>query len=467
MSAWLQEAPTLVLRRPRARSVALLVLRIARGQGGEALRRLRWLQENVCSSSFGADAPDASRLQATLGFAWRGLQALGVPRPYLRTFARLAPAFAEGAPLRAARLGDSGPSSPTNWRPGFALEAAHVLLTLHGPADDVERIASDLQECWGADEPLACVDAALGQRLGPPGIREGEWVHFGYRDGLTDAVIEEVGRSPHDLPQTRCHRAGEFLLGHENDSGFNRFALETAPRKLRDFFHHGSFAAYRPMHQDVAAFEAFVDAAVQQVVRGAALPVAFSREWVKAKLCGRWPGGEALRPGQRSPVRNDFQLDLVGDAQGRGCPFAAHARRMRPLGIDAHARGRPLLRRGMPYGPADWSDRPESDVDRGLLGLFFCASLEDQFEHLLGQWANRRPLGSPDTGRAKDPLIGMHEDPEADLRLPMNGGAVTLRGLRPWTRTLGTLYAWVPGRTALRQLLQHDYNRPEDDGPWL
>lgn len=467
MSAMLEEAPTLVLRRPRAAGVAHLVLRVSPGKGGRALLGLRRFVAAIREPSFGVDAPNASLLQVTLGFTWRGLQALGVPRPYLRTFARLAPAFAEGAPLRAARLGDSGPSSPTRWRPGFDLEAAHVLLTLHGPPGDIEQLASDLHACWGVGEPLACVDTALGRRLGAPGIQKGEWVHFGYRDGLTDAVIEDLGRSPHDSPQVRLHRAGEFLLGHENDDDFNRFTLETAPAKLRSFFHHGSFAAYRPMQQDIAGFEAFVDEAVQQIARGAALPVPFSREWVKAKLCGRWPGGEALRPGQRTPVANDFCVDFGGDVQGRGCPFAAHVRRMRPLDVDAHGRTRPLLRRGMPYGEADWSASPAPGVDRGLLGLFFCASLEDQFEHLLGQWANRRPLGSPDTGRAKDPLIGAHEEPVADLRLPMDGGAVTLRGLRPWTRTLGTLYAWVPGRTALGQLLEQDFNRPEDDGPWL
>ena len=46
---------------------------------------------------------------------------------------------------------------------------------------------------------------------------------------------------------------------------------------------------------------------------------------------------------------------------------------------------RPLIRRGMPYGP---KFDQEPDAPRGLLGLFFCASLEDQFEHLLIEWGS-------------------------------------------------------------------------------
>lgn len=389
-----------------------------------------------------------------------------MPRPYLRTFVRLAPAFAAGAPLRAQQLGDSGASSPASWAPGFDLHAAHVLITLHGPAQPVRDLAEALRLCWSNGGALECVDQQLGARLAAPPGESGEWVHFGYRDVITDHRVEGVAPLPHALPIEREHAAGEFVLGHANDDDYNVFALPTAPAKVREFFHDGSFAAYRPLQQDVAAFEAFVQ---RQAVQ-APPEVHSGRDWVKAKLCGRWPGGQALRPDQLAPWVDDFDLDFAGDGKGTGCPFASHARRMRALASDAHRRERPLLRRSIPFGPAIWAEPPAAneDADRGLLGLFFCASLEDQFEHLLGQWANRRPLGSPDRSRAKDPLIGSHEDAQAEMILPGAGGrAIVLTGLQPWTRTLGTLYAWCPSRSALDRLLAQDYAPVEDQGPWL
>ena len=53
---------------------------------------------------------------------------------------------------------------------------------------------------------------------------------------------------------------------------------------------------------------------------------------------------------------------------------------------------------------ANLKDEPAKK--RGLLGLFFCASLEDQFEHLLSQWGDATPMGPPNRGTAKDPFIG-------------------------------------------------------------
>ncbi|MBS0435592.1 MAG: hypothetical protein JSR75_12015 [Proteobacteria bacterium] len=467
-TVWENEVPSLVLGWPRGEAVAHLVLRVRPGAGGEALLALRRLVDaEVLKPSFGPDAPPPKRYQVSFGFTWRGLQALGVPRPYLRTFARLAPAFAAGAPLRAQRLGDSGASSPARWASGFGLHEAHVLLSVHGPELEVRELGEALVICWGENGVLARVDQRFGRRLGAPPGESGEWVHFGYRDGITDHRIEGVTRHGAPAPVERVHRAGEFILGHPNDADGNRFALPDASDKVRSFFHHGSFAAYRPMSQDVGAFEDFVANSARQAPPKAASGAA----WVKAKLCGRWPGGEALHPGQLQPVRGDFALDFAADPNGEGCPFASHVRRMRPVGIDAHARERPLIRRSMPYGPAAWAREEGAPVDRpkrGLLGLFFCASLEDQFEHLLGQWANRRPLGSPDRSRAKDPLMGAHEDEHAAMILPAAGAApLVLSGFRAWTRTLGTLYAWYPGKTGLDRLLQSDYTRPEDEGPWL
>jgi hypothetical protein len=96
----------------------------------------------------------------------------------------------------------------------------------------------------------------------------------------------------------------------------------------------------------------------------------------------------------------------------------------------------------MPYGP---KFDHEPDKPRGLLGLFFCASLEDQFEHLLIEWGNANPMGPDNRGNAKDPLVGNYQDPRAFFDIPMPGEP--LRQLDAFTRyvtTRGTLYAFFP-----------------------
>src|ERR1700704_5974918 len=70
----------------------------------------------------------------SIGFTYRGLQALGVPDRYLNELRVKAPAFCEGATARAAlRLGDAGPSAAERWQPMFAFDRAHVLISIHGP----------------------------------------------------------------------------------------------------------------------------------------------------------------------------------------------------------------------------------------------------------------------------------------------------------------------------------------------
>ena len=108
----------------------------------------------------------------------------------------------------------------------------------------------------------------------------------------------------------------------------------------------------------------------------------------------------------------------------------------------------------MPYGEAYLRDDGQNDgQNRGLLGLFFCASLEHQFEHLVGQWANDTPMGTNNRGNARDPLIG-HNDPARHVYdIPLSDTtALALRGLTPFVTTKGTLYAFFPSLSAIKQL---------------
>ena len=413
----------------------------------------------------GADAESADiqaelgqRCPLNVGFTFRGLEKLELPVPYLRVFQEKARAFAQGAyPRAAAHLADTGASAAVGWDPRFWPDHAHVVVSLH--ADErgqLERCAQALRDvdCGGAglagwDQPL---DAAhLSQKVGD------RRVHFGFIDGIAKIGIRGLRQDEH---ARQIHEPGDFLLGYPNSAGFNAWLLidphgRRTPWLLTtadirpDFYRNGSFAAFRVMEQRVAEFEAFVK---RNAVRNAV-----TCEFIKAKLLGRWENGHVVQPGDthihqadpRSEDRDAFCFDK--DRNGEGCPFGSHVRRMN--GRDTHlapARKRPLIRRGMPYGPEYKEDAPDHE-SRGLLGIFFCASLEDQFEHLLGQWADANPMGPPNRSTVKDPLIGNHEKPSAIFDIPLGGEKVCrIDGFEPFVRTRGTLYAFFPGKHALK-----------------
>jgi len=402
-----------------------------------------------------------------IGFTYRGLEALELPEPYLRVFQEKAKAYAEGAPVRAARrLADTGPSAAEWWEECFKRDHAHVLLTMH--ADD-DR---ELDEFSEALETMRGVAGLDGWNRPLEGCHLTEdpkhrTVHFGFRDGISDPAIkgfheERTWRDGSRM--TKLHAPGEFLLGYRNDEGFNpwllinpsarpnRWLLPLNPAPLlAEFFKNGSFAALRKMEQDEREFRGFVAYWARE--RGV------TEEYVKAKLSGRWDDGRVVKPGEEeapsSPAPADpaemDEFDFADDPHGEGCPFGSHIRRMNPRTDQVvPARARPLIRRSMPYG-LHFEESPNGK--RGLLGLFFCASLEDQFEHLLAEWGDSNPMGLNNQGNSKDPLIGNHDNQDAFFDIPVPGDALCqIKNFTPFVTTRGTLYAFFPGLTALRMI---------------
>ena len=381
----------------------------------------------------------------SLGLSRRGLQALQLAPALLATLQAKAPAFWQGAVPRAARqLGDTGDNAAYHWEPSFAPAQAHLLLSLHAPdAATLARRWSALQQLPGADA-LVGWSSALHDGAHLTAAAE-KIVHFGYRDGLSNPRIQ-------GLHGNGSHALGELLLGYANDDDYNPWRLADQPLAA-GFLRHAGFGAFRKVAQHEPAFRDYLSRMATALGRDSA--------WLMAKLCGRWPDGRLLLPdGVAEPaaaaLANKAQdFDFSHDPAGLGCPFGAHIRRMNPRNDPlAQRRRRPLMRRGMPYGPAYDGTPASADIPRGLLGLFFCASLEDQFEHLLGEWANKTPMGPDPRGRAKDPLIGQHDDPAATLYLPAAAPAAGqhLGGLLPFVSTRGTCYLIYLAQPALQAL---------------
>ena len=487
----------------------------------DALRFLNALldKDKTLLTTANASSPP---VQFSLGFTRLGLKHVDVPDRVLACFALKSPAFSAGAAQRAAsHLGLTGESAAENWNGKFAHTKLHAVLSIHARSvneltqsvDKVKKLAGTKEAAWESLEAVA---------LDPPSGEVGQWVHFGYRDGLSRIGIEgwtvREGRTmPDTLRDISRHKAGEFVLGHAPDRGADPWVagpgLRVWPEKLRTFFHNGSFGVLQQIEQFVDEFEKSVDEMAQALGRmQIERPLTDQKKEeaqrlhvreIKGKLCGRYPNGQPLvAPDGPNPAA-DF--DYRNDPKGFQCPFGSHIRRMNPrvsiedakngavseeFGEDALAqvpahfsRPRPLLRRGMPYGPpwqkakADDEKVKPDDGSRGLIGQFFCASIENQFEHLLGEWADRVPLGSPDEGGARDPFVGAHAPGDGPFEIPRpkpsddpreKPDPLRLTGLTPFTRTVGAAYLFYPSLTTLRgiansRLLSQDHRDSKDD----
>lgn len=434
-----------------------------------------------------ADGAATPAVQVSLGFTRRGLERACVPGHLLALLAYKAPAFHAGAARRAARhLALTGPSAAEQWdwgsrsandeRARFRFDAFDAVVSVHGSSDAALDAPLKAIRALAAHNEMLLAELPRGGALpapaefanawSAPGTGPGQWVHFGYLDGLSKTGIKGVNAAQTlaTLKPQSCHEAGEFLLGHAQDAGGNPWiagpGLRVWPEDARAFFFNGSFGVLQLIEQDVDAFEAYVGAAARES--------GLSRNEVKGKLCGRTADGHPLA----DPAAGGNDFDYAKDPEGRKCPFGSHVRRMNPrLPVDtsgkvlfdeaagveqpAHfSRRRPLLRRGMPYGPAWPGEAKDPPPSRGLIGHFFCASIEEQFEHLLGEWADRVALGSPDRGGARDPFIGAHERGDGRFDLPQPAGE-RVRGLpamAPFTRTRGCAYLFYPSLSTLADI---------------
>lgn len=420
-------------------------------------------------------------VQMSLGFTRRGLEHSYVPKYVLSCFALKAPAFSAGAALRAARyLALSGRNSPTRWEEQYSFQGLDAVLSIH--ARSGEALASKLNvimEC-AADASIHISEMGVAEKLMRAPANEtfrseDQWVHFGYRDGLSRIGIKgwTEKNKLEECKSFSIYEPGEFVLGYPQNSGANPWiagpGVRVWPHELRAFFRDGSFGVLQKIEQDVETFDKFIEASVKA---SSAKVGGLDARLFRAKLCGRFPDGGPLAAAKNASAEADF--DYLDDPKGNLCPFGAHVRRMNPrIGPIGHAvpvvqsaRVRPLIRRGMPYGPA-WTGTDSPVRERGIFGHFFCASIEDQFEHLVAQWGDRVPMGSPDRGAARDPFFGAHEAGDGQFEIPMRGArSLLVDGFQPFTCTRGIAYLFYPSLSTLwtisKQSFWHDFEQGDE-----
>ncbi|MBC8003123.1 MAG: peroxidase [Opitutaceae bacterium] len=386
-----------------------------------------------------------------VGITWSGLERLQPPVDLKHSF-RSFPSFIAGAIGRADFVGDAGNSSPANWVgglgpvvPGSNESATHLIVTLHARTSAIrESASSGLRQLFadrGAVTELSCFD---GDAL------PGEKVHFGYRDGIARVNID--GGFDHQPDSQPVVPASQFVL--LDDGNYN----VPEPPELGL---NGGFGAFRILEQDVEGFESFL------ATNSDGEP---AKELLAAKIMGRWRNGAPLVLSPDAPQDiphdklNDFDYAPTGndpgDLQGVRCPVGAHIRRVNPRGVPAPGAGsghdHRLIRRGLPYGPPYVPGSGSPAAERGLLGMFLCADLFNQFEFVMKDWINGGGFmaGLPTSHR--DPLVGNNSPDSSVFEIPVPQGPTRrVTGLGTFIRTRGAAYLFLPSLSSLRFIATH------------
>ena len=423
-----------LLTRPRAMAARYGFLTIRNAAEGRA-----WLSgiiEKVGTGKVVAAGAAGDTRWVTVAFTWNGLRGLGVDEASLATFPE---EFRQGMAARAEVLGDTGANHPNHWVDGLASPDLHGIVILF--ARDVaerDRCVREHQQ-YAARFPAVQALSTLDLEATPP--LEYAHDHFGYRDRLSQPVIDGTGEVP--TPGSGAPlKAGEFFLGYPDEAGVTQ-ALE--PEILG---RNGSFLAYRRMQEHVGAFRQFL----QQHGRSPE-----EQELIAAKLMGRWRSGAplVLSPEKDDPAlgadpqrNNDFNYAKM-DPHGYAVPLGSHIRRMNPRDTAANMNRRRMIRRGGTYGPPLPEGAPEDGVERGIAAFVGCASLIRQFEFAQNVWANDRIFH--ELGNERDPIIGTH-DGTLEFKIPKRPIRKVIKGLPAFTTVRGGAYFFLPGKRALRYL---------------
>jgi Dyp-type peroxidase family len=373
----------------------------------------------------------------TVAFTWHGLRALGVEEVSLATFPQ---EFREGMVARAKILGDTGVNDPSNWVDKTPTPDLHAIVILFA-RDAAERGRCIIEhsklvaECKGVE-----VLSSLNVEAVPPFDHAHD--HFGYRDRLSQPVIEGSGDAP--TPGSGATlKAGEFILGYPDEHGPGP-ALPQPEILSRN----GSFMAYRRLQEHVGRFRDFLRAHGKTPEE---------QELLAAKLMGRWRSGAplVLAPEKDDPAlgadpqrNNNFNYKRE-DRYGYAVPLGSHMRRMNPRDTAVNMNRRRMIRRGATYGPYLPEATPEDGKERGIAAFVICASLIRQFEFAQNVWANDRNFH--ELGNERDPIIG-NQDGTLEYKIPRRPIRRKITGLPAFTTVRGGAYFFLPGLRALRYL---------------
>jgi Dyp-type peroxidase family len=375
---------------------------------------------------------------------------------------------------RVRLLGDTGSSAPTNWMWGAPQHPEiHAMLFLFA----IDR--GGLETLIAAEHNRA---AAHGVMLHAPLPTTwlGEKEHFGFNDGIAQPHIAGLDPDSADSSDPSAIPAGEVILGYRNAYGQIPIS-PTIPGNTASSTHrapdaedfpfgcNGSYVVFRQLEQDVQAFWKDLHE------RAGGDPHA--RKRLAAQMVGRWPNGAPLvefpKEEPQTPPDEPNGFRYLGDLEGDKCPIGAHIRRTNPRdglrpntyeSLQVSARHR-VIRRGRTYGPpvsitfdpdeilqASENPRPA----RGLYFICFNTDISRQFEFVQSTWMNNPKFDG--LYADPDPIVA----PNGAQKRPKEKGCFTVQGepvrrryrnLKPFVRTVGGCYLFMPGFNALQYLV--------------
>jgi Dyp-type peroxidase family len=431
----LEDIQHFLLTRPPAMAARYAFVTFRQAAQGHAW--LTGLTEKVTSGQSVQAEGDAGTRWVTVAFTWNGLRALGVDEASLATFPE---EFQQGMAARAEILGDTGANHPDHWVGGLASPDLHAIVILFARDVPERKRSVAAYEKYARQFDGVKLLSALDLDLTPPVGYAHD--HFGYRDRLSQPVIEGTGEVPTPGSGTPL-KPGEFFLGYPDEDG--------PPTRLPQpevLSRNGSFLAYRRLKEHVGAFRDFLRE------NGATTE---EQELIAAKLMGRWRSGAplVLSPDKDDPElaadaqrNNDFNYAKM-DPHGYAVPLGAHIRRMNPRDTAANMNRRRMIRRGATYGSPLPEGAPEDGVERGIAAFIGCASLIRQFEFAQNVWINDRNFH--ELGNERDPIIG-HQDGTLEFKIPKRPIRKRITGLPAFTTVRGGAYFFLPGLKALRYL---------------
>lgn len=386
-------------------------------------------------------------------------------------------AFKEGAARRGPGIGDKGASAPDNWLFGNSTgRDIHAVLTV--AADSPTALVNAVSEQRNAAARARAVIVFEQVGVDLPGTRSGH-EHFGFKDGVSHPGIrgfDEADNNDHVVgkPGTRVIPAGEIVIGYERS---NRKGKDELPHWATD----GSFHVVRRLAQDVPGWWAQLKLQLKALKDAKAAPENATEEWLAARMVGRWRSGTPVArcPHADEPFEAgdyaDNDISYSKDLDGTTTPVFSHLRKTnprdglraeagkKPLKEEEHVDNRRLMRRGIPYGPPfdpAAGDGCGPDTPRGLVFASYQADLVEQFEFVQQSWINNAhfPPDSPEQDQpGADPMVG----PTTKVFFKSesgNGGApkTTKLSFGQFVRTEGSVYAFAPSLSTLRDLAQGD-----------
>jgi deferrochelatase/peroxidase EfeB len=273
---------------------------------------------------------------------------------------------------------------------------------------------------------------------------------FGFRDGIsqpgirgfTSAVVNNDRLETAEQPGSPIIAAGEFILGHVGEGGtYPDVNRSRTPEWMCD----GSFQVFLRLRQDVEGWHMQMSELT-----------ASSTDTIDAgaTAIGRYENGVPLEAPRAPGGYNDFTFD--GPTRQR-TPRFAHICKMYPRNGTFDDRIHRLLRRGIPFDTPlrveerlPYAANIADDADeRGLAFNAFMASIENQFEYLLQNWASNPQSLPPVAADGPDPVVGTSDAPCVVHRA---GGQPLEIHFGKFVWTSGAVYAFAPSLETLQTL---------------